>query len=214
MVVDEWIDVESLSATLSRFLPHAKASALALTGGVAIQIHCRDAGVSCGRTRIADVDFVATDVDAVAPSVATSLLVAHFHLPHAGYPKFMMQLVDPATRLRIDVFPDLVASMTRATERRVAGHWVRVLDVRSILDHKMQTLARASATRPIDGKHERDARILAALCGQRIEPIRSDCIAPDVYGMDLTTCVRCDASRTSAFPVASRKRIFEILGYN
>ena len=57
------------------------------------------------------MDFVASSVETVAPSVASTLLVSHFHLPHPGYPKFMVQVVDPETRLRIDVFPDLAVSI-------------------------------------------------------------------------------------------------------
>jgi hypothetical protein len=40
-------------------------------------------------------------------------------------------------------------------------------------------------------------------------------ITEEVYdGMDLTPCPRCEVSRTPAIAVASRERIFEILGYN
>lgn len=207
-------DLDRLSATLARFLPHTKHAALALTGGVAIQIHCHDAGISSGRIRIADVDFIATSVDTIAPSVATSLLLSHFHLPHPGYPKFMMQVVDPDTRLRIDVFPDLVGSIARATERRVAGHRLLVLDSHSILDHKVQGMLRASAAHPIDEKHPRDAMILGSLCGRQLNPLPVDWMTKDIYGMDLTPCQRCEMSRTPGFAVAPRQRIFEILGYN
>jgi hypothetical protein len=207
-------DLERLSVTLARFLPHVNPSAVALTGGVAIHIHCHAAGVNGGRTRIADVDFVATSVDAIAPSVATSLLVSHFHLPQPGYPKFMVQVVDADTRLRLDVFPDLVGSIARAMERTIAGHCLRVLDAHSILDHKVQGMSRASATRPIDEKHPRDAMILGSLCGRRVDPLPLDSMTKDIYGMNLTPCPRCEVSRTPGFPVAPRRRIFEILGYN
>lgn len=140
------IDLDRLSTTLARFLPYTNRSAIALTGGVAIEIHCSDAGVSSGRTRVADLDFVAVSVKTIAPSVAGSLLVAHFfHLPQPGYPKFLVQVVDPETRLRIDVFPDLAGAIARAAERTVAGHPVRVLDPHSMLDHKVRALSRASA---------------------------------------------------------------------
>jgi hypothetical protein len=207
-------DLERLSATLARFLPHTNRSALALTGGVAIQMHCHDTGVNSGRTQLADVDFVATSVDAVAPSVAASLLLSHFHLPHPGHPKFMVQVVDPDTRLRIDVFPDLVGSIARAVERSIAGQLVRVVDVHSVLDHKVQGMSMASRTRPIDEKHSRDAMILASLCGRRVDPLPTECVAKDIYGTDLTPCPRCAVSQTPGFTVASRHRIFEVLGYN
>ncbi len=77
------------------------------------------------------MDFVATSVDAIAPSVSRSLLVSHFYLPQPGYAKFMLQLVGPETRLRIDIFPDLAGSIAHALERLVAGHRLRLLDARA-----------------------------------------------------------------------------------
>jgi hypothetical protein len=206
-------DLQHLAATLDRFLPHVDPSAIALTGGVAIHLHCLEAGICSGRTRIADVDFVATSVDAVAASVGAGLLVSHFHLPHPGYPKFMLQMVDPDTRLRLDVFPDLAGSIPRASERTIAGRRLLVLDARSILDHKAQGVARASASRPIDEKHARDAIVLGALCSRQIEPPPPEALTREIYGKDLTPCPRCEVSRAAGFAVASRERIFEILGY-
>jgi len=207
-------DLERLSATLARFLAHIAVDSMALTGGVAIQIHSHSAGVSSGRTRIADLDFVATSVDAIRASVATHFLVSHFHLPHPGYPKFMVQVVDPDTRLRIDVFPDLVGSIGRATLSTVAGQRLLVLDAHSILDHKLHGLSRASAARPIDEKHRRDAITLASLCGRHVDPLQTDWVTIEIYDVDLRPCPRCEVSRTPGFNVAPRQQIFEVLGYN
>jgi hypothetical protein len=204
-------DEKRLSATLTRFLPHT--GAIALTGGVAIQMHCHDAGIGSPR-RIADVDFVATSIDDIEPSVATDFLVSHFHLPHRDYPKFMIQLVDPATRLRIDVFPDLVGSIACARRQTVAGHRLRVLSACSILEHKLLGMSRASTARPIDEKHTLDAMILGQICGRRVDPLPTGALTKDAYTGDLSPCPRCNASRTSGFPVAPRHRVFEILGYS
>jgi hypothetical protein len=207
------VEQDRLAATFARLLPHADRLAIALTGGVAIQLHCHDARIASGRIAVADVDFVAASVHAISPSVSDNLLVSHFHLPHGGYPKFMVQLVDPDTRLRVDVFPDLAGSIARASERWVCGHRLLVLDAQSILDHKALGLARASVATPIDGKHARDAQLLASLCGRRIDPPPHEAITSDRYGIDLTPCPRCEASRTRRVIVAPRQRIVEILGY-
>lgn len=208
------MDTERLARTLDRFLPHTVRSAIALTGGIAIELHCRNTGRSSGRKQIADVDFVATSVTAISPSVASTLLVSHFHLPQPGYPKFLVQLVDPDTRLRIDVFPDVAGSIMHATERVVGAHRVRVLSARSILDHKVHSMAHASAARPIDEKHQRDAMILGSMCRDRVEPLPKEWLTKDIYGMDLSPCPRCEMSRHPGFAVAARQTIFEILGYN
>jgi hypothetical protein len=63
-------DVERLSAILARFLPQTVPHAIALTGGIAIQLHCHEAGVADRSRRIADVDFVARSIEAVAIGAA------------------------------------------------------------------------------------------------------------------------------------------------
>jgi hypothetical protein len=101
---------------LRRLMSHVDPERIALTGGVAIGIHL--AVASGDRTRAIaaeDVDLVADDVDAVRPTVTGEFLVSHFHLPQSGYAKFLVQLVDPATRLRLDFFPDAGRVLSRAS---------------------------------------------------------------------------------------------------
>jgi hypothetical protein len=83
----------------------------------------------------------------------------------------MVQLIDPVSRIRIDVFPDLVSSLSRAQLRVVAGHSLAILDARSIMTHKLLTLAKSSPGHLADEKHQRDAVVLAALLGEQIDPV-------------------------------------------
>jgi hypothetical protein len=99
---------------LRRLMSHVDPKRIALTGGVAIGIHLGVASVD-GARAAEDVDFVADDVDAVRPTVTREFLVSHFHLPQSGYAKFLVQLVDPATRLRLDFFPDAGRVLSRAS---------------------------------------------------------------------------------------------------
>jgi hypothetical protein len=46
-----------------------------------------------------------------------------------GVPKFMVQLVDPVTRIRVDIFPDLVGSLTRSRGVEIGGHCQRKVEV-------------------------------------------------------------------------------------
>ena len=92
---------------------------------------------------MADLDFVVSGPGAVAETVSEDFLVSHYHLPQPGVPKFMLQLVDPVTALRIDVFPDLVGSLKRARWFTLMGQPVRVLTLESILEHKLLTLSKA-----------------------------------------------------------------------
>ncbi|MCA1559466.1 MAG: hypothetical protein LC753_07960 [Acidobacteria bacterium] len=48
---------------------------------------------------------------------------------------------------------------------------VRLLDVNSILEHKLATLANASGARPVEEQHYKDAMLLRALCGRPVPSI-------------------------------------------
>ncbi|HET7463994.1 MAG TPA: hypothetical protein VFJ82_22250 [Longimicrobium sp.] len=206
---------ERLGATLSRLLPHLDSGRIALTGGVAVGLHL---GARCGeRARglaADDVDLVASGVDAVHPGVTAGFLVSHFHLPHPGYAKFLVQLADPVTRLRVDLFPDSLHALARAAVMDVAGVPLRVLAPDDILEHKLATLAKASAAHPAEPKHFEDARRLAALCGRPVPPVPAAHLGAATYSRDVdAVCARCEASRCAAFPLAPRREILDVLGY-
>jgi hypothetical protein len=187
---------------------------IAMAGGVAIELRLADKGVSGWRDRILDLDFVARRREAIASSVAREFLVCHYHLPQPGYPKFLVMLVDPVSRIRVDVFPDLVGFIGKAQPMSVCGQTWLVFDFESMLDHKLLTLAKASERRPVDEKHHRDALLLARLLGRGVPPTPPTSFREDVYSTDLDArCARCEASRDAAFPIAPKRQVFDLLGY-
>jgi hypothetical protein len=204
-----------LHAALSRLLPHLDPARIALTGGVAAGLHLGAAGGERAAGIPADdVDLVASGVDAVRRTAAAHFLVSHHHLPHPGYAKFLVQLVDPAARLRIDIFPDSLGAIPRASVMDVAGVPLRVLRPEDVLAHKLATLAKASAADPVDPKHLEDARRLGAICGREVPHIETSHLGAAEYTRDVDAiCPRCEASRSDAFPLAPKQEILDILGY-
>jgi hypothetical protein len=196
--------MDRLDRCLMRLLPHLDGDEVALTGGVALAVHLRGRRVADA----ADVDFVARRMDAVAPSVARDFLVSHYHVVQAGVPKAMVQLVDPKTRLRVDVFPDLGGVVKRAQRALVGGALLPVVTAADLLAHKLELLQK-----PADAKHWRDAVALAALCGATPPP-EPPHLVPDVYSTDLAlVCDRCERSSSPDFPLADKHAIFDLLGY-
>jgi hypothetical protein len=203
-----------LSACLARLTPHLRLNRVALTGGVAIDAGLSALGLSGTRHRIADLDLVATSLDAVSEGVASAFLVSHYHAVRPGVPKFMVQLVDPVSGIRIDIFPDLVGSIADARPALVGRHRLPVLPLARILEHKALTLSRASRAAPIDPKHVRDADLLGAVLGQPVPAVAPDALTPDVYGIDGDRdCPRCEMSRDPKWPLAAKERMFELLGW-
>lgn len=146
-------------------------------------------------------------------SATRDFLVSHFHLPQPGYPKFLIQLVDPVTRLRIDIFPDSLQAIALAVRREVAAVPVLVLEPAALLDHKLATLARTSAERPDHPKHYEDAVAVAALCGRTVPHTPAAHLRASELSRDVdATCPRCAVSRCDAFPLAPKQAILGILG--
>jgi hypothetical protein len=206
-------EIERLSTCLARLAPNLRQHDVAITGGVAIQIGLAQLGREGTRETIADLDMVATALDAVFPSVTDTFLVSHYHSVRPGVPKFMVQLVDPLTRIRVDVFPDLAGSLARSGAVRVGAHEFRLLALEDILEHKLLTLSKVSPANPVDPKHVDDANALGELLQRPVRAIDRDCLAKDVYGIDDVVCQRCALSRNDDFPLAPKEEILSLLGY-
>jgi len=206
--------MDRLECCLTRLLPHLDYEDIALTGGVAISVHLAARGLRRRHQVVGDLDFVTRRCEVVRPGVTAEFLVSHFHQPQPGNPKFLIQLVDPVSLFRVDIFPDLVGSIRRAAVCDIAGMQVRVLDPDAILDHKLATLAMASTLRLVDEKHYRDAVLLGNVYGREVPSVPSAHLCNEEYSHDLATkCPRCDASLDAMFVLAPKQRIFDVLGY-
>ena len=191
--------LDGVRITLSRLLAHVDTECVALTGSAAV---VAIAPLSSYRTTLNDVDLVASSLDVLGTTVASEFPVSHFH---NGPPKFMVQLVDPQTRLRIDLFLDLAGAIERA--HQVEGVPIRVLDQDDMAAHKRQTVGRASAARPVDAKHRRD---LLSLCGEAPD-LPESWFVTERYATDLNArCERCETSRTPEFSLAPKQTIFDL----
>jgi hypothetical protein len=191
-----------VSGCLARLLPHL--GEVALAGGVAIALHT-------GRARPpADLDLVAAGPHAIGRGIAADFLIVHYHL----VPRLMVQLVDPATRLRIDVFADRGGAIARARPMAIGGVAPRVLAIEDLLADKLELLAGASPERPVDPKHLRDAELLAARCGRAAPAVAAGCLRAEVYSTDVDArCPRCARSADADFPLAPKAAVFALLGY-
>jgi hypothetical protein len=207
-------EISRLSGCLGRLIPHLRLGDVAVTGGVAIQLRMAELGLEGSRKTIDDLDLVVLSLDAVTPGIAVSFLVSHYHVVQPGVPKFMVQLVDPVSGIRVDVFPDLVGSLTRARAVTIGMHSVRMLALQDILEHKLQTISKASRADPVDPKHARDALVLGTLFGRMIPEVAEGSLIEDVYGADVdASCRRCELSSSPDFPLAPKNQIFNLLGW-
>src|SRR5262249_43066653 len=149
------------------------------------------------RREVADLDLVARRMDLVASTVAADFLISHLHVPGPGVPKAMLQLVEPRSRMRVDIFPDLAGIVGRAIP---FDRWLlQVVGADDLLAQKVQTVRNASASRPADPKHWLDAQRLAGHLRRALPSLRPHLARP-IYGRDTTPCTRCTRSFDPAYP--------------
>ena len=207
--------MDRLSGCLDRLMPHVRLDSIAITGGIGMHLGMAGLGRQGLRDDIADLDLVAASTGAIRPTVVEQFLVSHYHVVRPGVPKFMIQLVDPVSRIRVDVFPDLVGSLVDARTIAIGEHSVQVLPLERIFEHKLLTLSRASPSAPIDPKHVHDARVLGDVLGRPVPGLAPGALAPDVYGIGADwSCERCELSSHPSWPLAPKDEIFELLGWN
>ncbi len=205
-----------ISDCLVRLAPHLDLTRVAVTGSVAMDLHIGAAIRDQRRPDqpAQDLDLIADATDVISADVIDKFLISHFHLPQPGYQKFLVQLVDPVTGVRVDVFPDSLGPVPRTRPQTVAGLPVRVLEPCTLLEHKLALLAKASTESRVDAKHHADAVLLARYCHRPIPTVPASTLETSQYSRDPdVTCERCEASRDVRFPLAEKHRILAILGY-
>ena len=134
----------------------------AVTGGIAISLHAPDLKPRA----LWDLDLVVESVDALPVGLGDAFLVRHFH-PHVRRGRTLIQLVDEAERLRIDVFTAYGASMSRAT--RVSG--LAVLSVEDLVARLASILMDLDRGRTVDRKYLARFEQIAPQVDENIMPI-------------------------------------------
>ena len=209
----------------------------ALTGGLATRAHLAARGRAVGQENLNDVDFVVASFTSIPRSLAGAFLPHHVH-PDATDGRTLLQLVDEARALRMDLFLELGATLSRAVR---CGNETGELAVVSLEDLGARNTAlvfgRLGRGKTIDRKHVRALQALHGLgrpdlldaawqdhrqglpgtihdavrSAMRLLGERPDLVVVEDYSADPTPCARCRPS--GPFTPTPRDRIVEILGY-
>jgi hypothetical protein len=106
-------DLAKAAQTFSKLAQHDLAG-WALTGGIATEIHILQRGRKPLLRNLNDIDFIAGSFDGIPKTLAKDFLFRHVH-PTDPPGKMMMQLIDPASRLRVDIFRAFGETISRAS---------------------------------------------------------------------------------------------------
>lgn len=98
-------DQGKITTLFDRLTLNLKKDIYALTGSLALRYGLISHGLSTSHTPLNDVDLVINNIHDVHPSVTNDFLINHYHLPKSDADTLFIQLVDPVSCLRVDIFP-------------------------------------------------------------------------------------------------------------
>jgi len=190
------------------------------------------------KRRLNDLDIVVNSLSAIPSSMANDYLIAHIH-PKAPAGKTLLQLVDAALPLRIDVFRACGATLDRSRPACLTFGMVRVVSIEDQAARAARILMNLEADQTVSRKHARDfLRLSMAVDADLIERAwrehreesmpatfheaarrihkllesRPHLLITPQYSQDVeAVCPRCED--TAAFQRAAPRTIHSILGY-
>jgi len=228
-------DSRSVTEVVDSLLGHGLRCAL--TGGLAIDARLRAAGRPTERRALNDIDLVVESFASIPESLAGSFLPHHVH-PDAVDGRLLLQLIDEARAIRIDLFRAHGSTLSRA--RPLNGE-TALLAVLSVEDLVARTTAlvcgRLGRGETLDVKHARAFSRLRGLgrpvelasawndhrqqvAGTLDDAVREaarliethrELLVIEEYSTDAPPCQRC--RHHGSFRPAPLRRIVEILGY-
>jgi hypothetical protein len=232
-------DVSRCLGSLSKLARHL-AAPVVLTGSIAAGWHLLNNGRQPVKKRLNDIDTVALrGLSGIGPALSRNFLINHFH-PDRGRGRVLLQLVDEEHRTRVEVFtPGSDSLAERLTATNIAGLPCRLVSAEDLLAKLLSIIYSVIEGEAIDPKYVEQFDSLSAVAeidvarrlwaDYRKESQRSDfdeavrlvksgiASGPDLlraisYCQDVNfLCAWCHESES--FPVASRSKVHEILGY-
>ncbi len=156
-------DARRVAATLGR-LAQADLREIAVTGGIAIAARL---GEATGRPAVRvlnDLDVVAPGAEAFSPGLSERFLLAHLH-PDALPGRLLVQAVDRANGLRVDVFGPFGGQLARSSPVPSLGGELRVASTGDLAARLASLLLDLGLGEPVPAKHARDFLALTACIG-------------------------------------------------
>lgn len=239
MELDRFLSADDLrrAAHVLRKLVNHDISRWALTGGFAIELQIlRRGGRSCVRP-LHDIDFLVESFEDVPETLGGEFLFRHVH-PYDRPGKTLLQFVDQATAVRVDVFRAYGREMDRADVAQLAGLPVRMVSLTDLVVRHARLTWDLVGGNQVSPKYARDfLRMLELVNMDEVETVwlehrkphspegfaeavrelrrtielRQNLLVPPIYSTDTQACARCHSD--TAFPLADTGRIVELLGY-
>jgi len=211
-----------------------------ITGSVAAGWHLLKSGRRLKKRHLNDIDLVSLEsMSRIHPSLSQEFLINHFH-PSRGKGKVMLQLVDEEHGTRIEIFtPGSDSLAERLTDCAVGDLSCRIVSAEDTSAKLLSIIYSVLEGKAIDPKYIEQFDLLSTVADRAVirkawgeyrkenqhvdfdeaaESVKSRIAAnphllqASSYCQDVDfICAWCRESEL--FPIASRSRVYEILGY-
>jgi hypothetical protein len=104
----------------------------ALTGGFAIEIHHLRLGHRPGIRHLNDIDFIADSFACIPETLTSDFLFRHVH-PLDPPNRTMLQMIEPQSAVRVDIFRAYGATMSRASRLDLPSGAVRLISLEDLV---------------------------------------------------------------------------------
>ncbi|MCW6512073.1 hypothetical protein [Lichenifustis flavocetrariae] len=131
----------------------------AITGGVAVAAHL--ASISHMPRPLNDLDLIVAGAGALPSCLAAGLLVSHVHLD-AKPGRMLLQLVEPETRLRVDIFGAIGGQLRRSRPLESLRDGLYVVSPADLVARLKGLLLDLGLDEVVPAKHARDHAALLA----------------------------------------------------
>jgi hypothetical protein len=232
-------DISKCFGSLSKLTRHLD-EPVAITGSLAIGWHLLKSGRQLKKRRLNDIDtVVVTGLSLIHPSLSQDFLINHFH-PYRERGKVLLQLVDEEHNTRTEIFtPGSDSLAGRLIDCVIGDLSCRIVSTEDLLAQLLSIIHSVVEDKPVDPKHVEQFALLSTVADRAVtrklwgdyrkenqhldfdeaaESIKLKIEAsPNLlratgYCQDVdSVCVWCNESEL--FPIASRSKVYEILGY-
>jgi len=227
-------DAEHALKTLERLMKHLPF--LVLTGGVASSYYFWKYDFPISQRKLSDLDVVIEDPSNLRSIITQDFLVSHYH-PKNHKGKFHIMLVDPKTKIRIDVFPFLSKANERVQTVNIRNVAFSILSLEDLVCRLLSNCAGLIENKEVDPKYfvtmlslfgVSDRIVIRKIWeeyrkeGQNFDDTycailnqvknKPELLKKIIYSQDLNhSCKECQP--IAGIPLATNQQVFDLLRY-
>lgn len=232
-------DISRCFASLSKLARHLD-EPVVITGSIAVGWHLLKSGRQLKKRRLNDIDTVTTGgLPLIHSSLGQDFLINHFH-PYRERGKVLLQLVDEENSTRTEIFTPHSDSLAgRLINCAIGDLSCRIVSAEDALSKLLSIIYSVIEDKPVDPKYVQQFELLSPLADKTLtrwvwgeyrkenqhldfdeaaETVKTiikanpGLLQATYYCQDVNfVCAWCHESEL--FPIASRSKIYEILGY-